>query len=190
MTQEIEIEYKNLLTKAEFERLLYSLPFPLSGIKQTNHYFETKDFLLKENGCALRIREKEGKYQLTLKEPHPEGLLETHDWLTDQEANSWLDGHIIPKENTEKQLLEKGIALKKLVYCGQLTTVRREIQYLDVLLVLDNSTYHDQEDFEFELEAKTRETGLQMFQHILSEHHIQNRETPNKIERFFYSMKD
>jgi uncharacterized protein YjbK len=33
--------------------------------------------LLKENKSALRIRKKGGEYVITLKEPHPEGLLET-----------------------------------------------------------------------------------------------------------------
>ena len=190
MTQEIEIEYKNLLTKDEYEQLLHSLPFPPSGNKQTNHYFESKDNLLKKEACALRIREKAGKYQLTLKEPHPDGLLETHDSLTEQEANAWLDGNIIPKKNTEKQLLNKGISMKELLYCGYLTTIRREIPYQGVLLVLDYSTYHGQEDYEFELEATSKDTGLQLFQQLLSEHNIQKRETPNKIERFFYSMNE
>ncbi|WP_087973292.1 CYTH domain-containing protein [Oceanobacillus rekensis] len=190
MTQEIEIEYKNILTKDEYDRLLYSLPFPPSGNKQTNHYFETKDFALKKSACALRIREKEGKYQLTLKEPHPDGLLETHDWLTDQEANAWLGGNIVLKKNTEKQLLKKGIPMKELLYCGFLTTIRREIPYQGVLLVLDYSTYHGQQDYEFELEATSKQTGLQMFEKILSDHHIPKRETSNKIERFFYSLND
>ncbi|WP_067729593.1 CYTH domain-containing protein [Oceanobacillus damuensis] len=187
MAQEIEIEYKNLLTRDEYERLLHNLPFPESGSKQTNHYFETENFSLKKNGCALRIREKSGKYQLTLKEPHPDGLLETHDLLTDLEAKKWLEGNIIPKENTEKQLLKKGIQLKHLQYYGHLTTVRREIPYHDVLLVLDYSTYHDREDFEFELEAKSKESGIKIFQEVLGKHDIQKRETPNKIERFFHS---
>ncbi|MFP3488877.1 CYTH domain-containing protein, partial [Staphylococcus sp. SIMBA_130] len=67
---------------------------------QINHYFETKEFSLKELGCAIRIREKDGKYTLTLKEPHPDGLLETHDLLTKQEALNWMNGTIIPKVNT------------------------------------------------------------------------------------------
>ncbi|WP_249870111.1 CYTH domain-containing protein [Oceanobacillus saliphilus] len=188
MTQEIEIEYKNLLTKEEYERLLHSLPFPEEGKKQINHYFETEDFALKRFGCALRIREKDGKFQLTLKEPHPEGLLETHDWLTDQEAKSWLEGNIIPKEHTEKQLLKKNMQLEKLQYCGNLTTLRREIAYHDVLLVLDYSTYLEMEDYEFELEATSKESGIRIFQQVLEQHAIEKKNTPNKIERFFHSI--
>ncbi|WP_337017352.1 CYTH domain-containing protein [Oceanobacillus massiliensis] len=189
MTQEIEIEYKNLLLKKEFEQLLNSLPFPEQGKKQINHYFETDDLSLKANGCALRIREKGGKYQLTLKEPHPDGLLETHDSLTEQEARNWLEGNIITKEHTSKQMQKKGVSIDNLKYFGSLTTLRREAAYEGVLLVLDHSHYHNQEDFEFELEAPSKETGSNVFNQILKDHQIIKRETPNKIERFFYSME-
>src|SRR5699024_2293642 len=98
MSQEIEIEYKNLLTKQEFDYLLGHFPFPQNSQKQTNFYFETENFSLKENGAALRIREKDGHYRLTLKEPHPDGLLETHDPLTEAEAMNWLQGNKEPEQ--------------------------------------------------------------------------------------------
>jgi len=189
MTQEIEIEYKNLLTKKEYDRLLEQLPFPSQGKKQINYYFETTDFALKARGSALRIREKDGKYQLTLKEPHPDGLLETHDWLSKSEAKHWLSNEIIPKKNTETQLLKMGISSNQLKYCGNLTTIRRELHYQDVLLVLDYSSYNGQEDYELELEASSQEAGIRMFYDVLEQYAIQQRKTPNKIERFFFSLK-
>ncbi|PAV29180.1 adenylate cyclase [Virgibacillus profundi] len=189
MTQEIEIEYKNLLTKEEFNRLLYNLPFPEYSETQTNYYFETKDFTLKENGCALRIREKNGKYKLTLKEPHPQGLLETHDALTKQEAHSWINGNIVKKEHTTKQLTEKGISPENLIYYGSLTTERREVKYNNVLLVLDYSKYNGHSDYELELEAPTEAIGLEAFNSLLTEHQIHKKETPNKIKRFFSTIE-
>ncbi|WP_212685903.1 CYTH domain-containing protein, partial [Salmonella enterica] len=83
MAQEIEIEFKNLLTEEEYLKLLSNLPFPKYSQTQTNYYFETEDFSLKAHGSALRIREKNGNYTLTLKETHELGLLETHDALTE-----------------------------------------------------------------------------------------------------------
>lgn len=190
MTQEIEIEYKNLLMKEEFDYLLEQLPFPASGKKQVNYYFETTDFALKQKGSALRIREKAGKFQLTLKEPHAEGLLETHDLLSESEAKSWLSSKIIPKKYTEKQLLNLGISSKSLKYAGKLTTVRRELQYQNVLLVLDYSTYNEQEDYELEIEAPSKKIGIDMYQRLLEQYNIPLRKTPNKIERFFLSLKN
>lgn len=189
MTQEIEIEFKNLLTEEEFKQLLDHLPFPKKGKKQVNHYFETKDFQLASHHSALRIREKNGTYQLTLKEPHEEGLLETHDQLTKEEAESWMQGKIIFKPHTAKQLKAIGISPKDLVYYGKLATVRRETTYRDVFIVLDYSTYNNTEDYELELEADERSKGENIFHSILKQFNIPKRNTPNKIQRFFSTNK-
>lgn len=188
MTQEIEIEYKNLLTKDEYDRLLYNLPFPEYSKTQTNYYFETTNFALKKNGCALRIREKEGVYQLTLKEPHKDGLLETHDSLTKQEARDWIQGNIIAKTHTTKQLKNKAISTQSLHYYGSLTTKRHEIKDKDIIIVLDYSTFNDRDDYELEVEAPSKEIGIQAFESLLTEYNIQKRDTPNKIERFFQTV--
>lgn len=187
MTQEIEIEYKNLLTKEEFDRLLTGLPFPKGAITQTNHYFETKDFSLKQHGAALRIREKQGKYQLTLKEPHPQGLLETHDTLTKQEALDWMEGRRKGKDHTTKQLTNMGISLAELIYYGSLTTERRELHHAGVLLVLDYSTYNGKSDYELEIEAPSKTAGVNAFNTLLETYQIKKKHTPNKIKRFFRS---
>lgn len=185
MAQEIEIEFKNLLTEDEFNILLDKLPFPEYSVKQTNFYFETKDLSLKDKGCALRIREKQGNYRLTLKEPHELGLQETHDTLTEEEAKHWLNGKIIPKPETTRQLQNLGVDQEELVYYGSLTTERREVEYQDVLIVLDDSTYNGVQDYEFELEAKDQKVGLTRFHSILDQFEIKKKETPNKIVRFF-----
>lgn len=185
IAQEIEIEYKNLLTEAEFHYLLTAFPFPKQYQSQTNHYFETEDFRLKKHAAALRIREKNGIYQLTLKEPHPQGLIETHDSLTKQEASRWLQGEIIPKENIARQLERLSIGFHELQYYGQLTTERRELHHNDVLFVLDYSTFNGTSDYEFELEAPSEEVGLREFNALFIEHQITRKKTPSKIQRFF-----
>jgi uncharacterized protein YjbK len=188
MAQEIEIEYKNLLTKQEFDRLNTEFPFPRDAKRQTNYYFETEDFALKANGSALRIREKNDMYHLTLKEPHPDGLLETHDILTKQEATDWLNGKISEKRHTGKQLKDMGISSDSLIYRGSLITERREVAYGQVLLVLDHSFYNGKSDYELELEAPDEATGRKMFDKILAAGRIPKRVTPNKIQRFFSSL--
>ena len=47
MTQEIEIEFKNIVTKEEFDTLCKSFSIE-AFTKQVNHYFETPDFSLKK----------------------------------------------------------------------------------------------------------------------------------------------
>ena len=67
MTQEIEIEFKNLLTKSEFLKLSEALCMKEHDFKQqVNHYFDTKDFSLKQKISTPHPR-KDGAFVLTLK---------------------------------------------------------------------------------------------------------------------------
>lgn len=191
MPQEIEIEFKNLLTEAEFNNLYEVFNMKnVPEIQQVNHYFETKDFQLKQHGAALRIREKNGKYQSTLKQPQGEGLLETHDFLTEQEAYSWLQGYITLGPEISKQLQELGISPADLTYGGSLETIRREQSYNDTIIVLDISKYSDITDYELELEAQSYAHGEHVFSTILTENGIVKRKTPNKIQRFYDSLRN
>lgn len=188
MRQEIEIEFKNMLTEEEFDALLKALPFPKHSIIQKNHYFETKNFSLKNNGAALRIREKNGVFVLTLKEPHPQGLLETHEKLTAEEAQHWLGGKPVLKLHITKRLETLDVPIKDFQYYGCLTTERWETTYKEALLVLDRSEYNGITDYELELEVKDRNTGILLFDELLREYNIEKKPSPNKIVRYFKSL--
>jgi uncharacterized protein YjbK len=191
MPQEIEIEFKNLLTEAEFEKLYTIFEMEKeTEILQVNHYFETKDFQLKQHGAALRIREKKGEYQSTLKQPYEDGLLETHDYLTAEQANAWINGEITLGPEIRKQLQELGISTEELAYGGRLKTNRRETAYHETTIVLDRSEYGDTIDYELELEAKSFAHGQSVFQTILTDNDITKRKTPNKIQRFYDSLEN
>ncbi len=178
-----------MLTKLEYQRLqqFFNLDNHPATI-QTNHYFETKDFQLKANGAALRIRKKNDLWQLTLKQPHTDGLLETHDTLTAEEAHSWINGDIIPKPHVAKQLNQLGIDFAKLHYGGRLQTHRQEVPYQDTIVVLDYNTYNNHVDYELELEAKNFQHGQKVFNQLLIEQQIPKRETDNKIKRFYTTL--
>src|SRR5690625_181369 len=90
MSQHIEIEFKNLLTKEKYNKLIESLPYKQMTIEQTNHYFDTKDYKLQRQKCALRIREKNKQFVLTFKEPAKVGSLETKDIIDEATKQSWL----------------------------------------------------------------------------------------------------
>ncbi|SDJ86816.1 CYTH domain-containing protein [Sediminibacillus albus] len=191
MAQEIEIEFKNLLTESEYNRLKGFLQADESNAQtHTNHYFETAGFDLKKHGAALRIREKNKQWQLTLKEPHQEGLLETHDTLTELEAQSWLEGNIIPKPQVAVQLNQLGIDFAELVYGGQLKTKRIETDYKQTIVVLDHSSFNGEADFELEVEARDRDHGKKVFEELLERVNITKKETPNKIKRFYSTLQN
>lgn len=186
MSQEVEIEFKNLLTIQEYNLLAEDLFSQTEMIEQTNYYFETDSFDLKANQSALRIRKKNETYTLTLKEPHPDGLLETHDTLTENEFLSWTSGIPTEAPNVTKQLKQMSVDLSSLNYSGRMTTFRKEIPYQDTLIVLDKSIYLNTEDAELELEAASKQYGEKVFNSLLAGYQIPVRKTPSKIARFFH----
>lgn len=182
----IEIEFKNMITTDEFTALMNFLNLRSEDFsEQENHYFDTPDFLLKEKGSALRIRQKYGSFELTLKQPHPEGLLETNEDLSESEAAEMIQTGNIPREQTKKSLEELGIKTDNLRYFGTLTTKRAEKEYNKGLAVLDHSRYLNKEDFEIEFEVDDRKEGQMVFLNLLQQLNIPVRKTENKIKRFY-----
>lgn len=182
----IEIEFKNMITTDEFTALMNFLNLRSEDFsEQENHYFDTPDFLLKEKGSALRIRKKYGSFELTLKQPHPEGLLETNEDLSESEAAEMIKNGKIPREQIKKSLEELGIKTDNLRYFGSLTTKRAEKEYNKGLAVLDHSRYLNKEDFEIEFEVDDRKEGKMVFLNLLQQLNIPVRKTENKIKRFY-----
>ncbi|WP_264736916.1 CYTH domain-containing protein [Cytobacillus firmus] len=182
----IEIEFKNMVTREEFSSLIDFLNLRSEDFsEQENHYFDTPDFLLKAKGSALRIRQKNGSFELTLKQPHPEGLLETNENLTESEAAEMIQTGKIPTEQIIKSIEELGIKTDKLQYFGTLATKRAEKEYMKGLAVLDQSRYLNKEDFELEYEVDNRNEGELTFLNLLKQLNIPVRKTENKIKRFY-----
>ncbi|MCS0791709.1 CYTH domain-containing protein [Cytobacillus firmus] len=182
----IEIEFKNMVNREEFSSLIDFLNIRSEDFsEQENHYFDTPDFLLKAKGSALRIREKNGSFELTLKQPHPKGLLETNENLTESEAAEMIRTGKIPAELIIRSIKELGIETDKLQYFGTLATKRAEKEYMKGLAVLDHSRYLNKEDFELEYEVDSRNEGELTFLNLLKQLNIPVRKTENKIKRFY-----
>lgn len=189
MSQNLEIEYKNLLTKEEYHRLINFFKIEEFQAKtQVNHYFDTASFHLKNLHCALRVREKNNHYEMTLKQPAKIGLLETNQLISESEAQNLLKFNILPAGTINEKLEPLGIQIKDIEYFGSLTTNRAEFSYKDGLIVLDHSTYLDVEDYEIEYEVTDPIRGRQIFDELLTELNIPLRKTDNKVKRF-YSKK-
>lgn len=186
MSQNIEIEFKNMLSKEEYLMLIDFFKIQENDIfTQENHYFDTHDFSLKEYGAALRIRQKDGMYEMTLKQPCNEGLLETNQQLTKEEASLAFTNGELPYGMIKDLVLKMGISLSDFEYFGSLLTKRAEIEYKEGLLVLDYSCYLNKEDFELEYEVRNYQDGQTIFLQLLDQHQIPKRETVNKMGRFY-----
>jgi len=186
MTQNIEIEFKNMLTKIEYESFLMYFKIDKNQIfAQKNHYFDTPDFALKSKRSALRIRNKGGTYEMTLKQPASVGLLETNQIIEEEEATMAIRDGKLPNGIIQHLIKDYQISFPTIEYFGSLTTERVEIEYRQGLLVLDHSTYLGKEDYELEYEVKNYQAGEKIFIELLNQLKIPIRQTENKILRFY-----
>ncbi|WP_459500753.1 CYTH domain-containing protein [Bacillus sp. C1] len=189
MTQEIEIEFKNIVTQGEFQTLCDAFSIH-SFTKQVNHYFETPTFSLKEASSALRIRHKDGAYTLTLKQPATVGLLETHQSVTEQEAMQMMETNQLITGPVLDQLHTLEIPVSTLTYMGSLTTERAETPFKGGTLVFDHSFYYNHDDYELEYEVQDEQIGKAEFLRLLNTYHIPVRHTKNKVQRFFLAKQN
>ena len=81
MSTNLEIEYKSLLSLAEYDQLK-KLFTHVTPVRQTNHYLDSKDFKLRKKKLALRIRTFDKSAEMTLKVPQEVGNIEYNIFTT------------------------------------------------------------------------------------------------------------
>ena len=189
MSQEVEIEFKTQLNKSDYTKLIERYQVKQTDFfTQTNVYYDTPNFALKDLGMGLRIRLFETSAELTLKSPlanDATGLLETTDPLTLQQARELVHGGIIFSGGQVATFLSNlSVPSEELVVQANLTTKRFEKQLTPTaLLVLDESWYHGQHDYELEMEVADAQAGELFFRNFLSSHKLAYAPTANKIQR-------
>lgn len=188
MSEEIEIEYKAMLHKKQFDAILAAYPFPNEPVVQTNHYFETDDFALKKANAALRIREIKGAYVVTLKQAKTDHVLETHDTITSEMFTAWTEGKIAFPPAIGKALAKLSIHAADLHYAGALTTKRYTFEKDNVHYCLDESHYAGITDYELEIEESTYGSAVDIFQKIIATFGIEEVVSETKIARFFEAI--
>lgn len=186
MSKEIEIEFKSMLTKDEYKTLLhYYNVSDEQFVTQTNLYFDTADFQLKQHAMGLRIRRFADKAEATLKVPQTIGLLEVTDPLTLNEVDEALAKDQFAQQATEilEQLEALDISLYNLHLIGKLITKRAEFMIPEGKLALDESWYSEHHDFELELEVSDSSFDETAFKQLLAKFDLPYRKTQNKIVR-------
>lgn len=185
MSKELEIEFKNMLEKDEYEKLAAHYKFSAADVKtQTNYYFDTATFQLKSLKCALRIRKKHDGYECTLKTPAAHGNYEITDSLTKGQAEAMIERHSFEAPEVRVALEELSVSPEELKMIGALTTHRLERKTPEGLLVLDHSEYAGIEDYEIEFEVPEAAAGEKHFNALLKSHGIPVRHADKKIARF------
>lgn len=185
---EIEKEFKNLLTKEQYEAIAgdYQSVFT-KDITQTNSYYDYEG-LLQQHKMALRIRIVEGKEtgEITLKIPQSSlVVLEYTEVLPVDILNAYNhDKQFTLPTSLQEALENKGITLQTVNQTTLLTTHRLEGALSEnEWLVLDESHYNGKVDFEMEMEVRSLELGEPIFLGILEKYRIERRQAESKIKR-------
>ncbi|WP_289687119.1 CYTH domain-containing protein [Staphylococcus nepalensis] len=185
MSTNNEIEFKQLLSKANYQDIYDKYFLDEKAFSQTNYYIDTLNFDLKSHQSALRIRVKNNAYEMTLKVPAEIGLLEYNfETNIEPKLNEQIESQDLPEDILD-QLLNMGIDIDSLIILGDLTTERIEKEIDGNLLVLDKNRYLGFEDFELEYEVDDYNEGLIQFKSILNQFNIKHEMPNNKVQRFF-----
>ena len=134
----LEIEYKTLLDKDEYQSLL-PLFTDTELVVQTNHYIDTPDQLIRQEKMALRVRTFTNQAELTLKVPETVGHFEYNQNLSQEETKAILQNKEFPDGEIKNLLESKGIPVEQLVVWGSLTTERFEKETAAGLVALDHN---------------------------------------------------
>ncbi|WP_144509482.1 CYTH domain-containing protein [Bacillus sp. FJAT-22090] len=181
MHSEQEIEFKNLLTKEEFQRLIDAFMLTTHDFQtQTNYYFDTIENYFKEKKMGFRLRVLPHRNELTLKIPVQEHIMEEQtEILTNEERDAILQHSSFPPVSFLEQIKYNG----PLICIGSMQTNRAQIAYNGGILFFDHSHYSQTEDFEVEYESQDVENGRKSFLNLLEKHHITHRPADKKIAR-------
>lgn len=151
MSNAIEIEAKALVSQDDYRKLAKLFP-DSPRYTQTNHYIDSDERILFKEGIALRIREKNDQYELTLKTPLSQGLLEKNCVITKQQFDDFKQKGIFPKGDTSRFLTMLDIDIATLRILTSLTTDRIDVEYKGGLLSIDRNCYSGKTDYEVEFE--------------------------------------
>lgn len=179
MTKNIEIEFKTIVSKEQYENLLQTFHLRDNVFKQVNYYFDTDSYQLNQQQIVLRIRKKsETYYKVTLKSQSDKGAFENHLLLTKNQAEEMIEHGFYTKDYFDH--IDYFVTFKV-----SLDNYRVSTPYLDGVLFLDRCEYCQTVDYEIEYEVNNHDEGLKTFQKFLNDHHIDYQPTKRKSERAF-----
>ena len=168
MSNAIEIEAKALINVEDYRKLVKRFP-ESPRYTQTNHYIDTDDLALAKAGIALRIREKNGLFELTMKTPLSQGLLEKSVPITMNEFCALRDFGEFPKCDLRRFLTMLDFNVDDLHILTSLSTERIDVEYEGGLLSIDRNAYSGKVDYEVELEFNNLDGAKKILGALLEE---------------------
>lgn len=151
MSNAIEIEAKAIVKEEDYRKLATKFEGHPRYI-QINYYVDSDDRILSKEGLGLRVRLKDGKYNMTLKTPLSQGLLEKNADMDKESFLSFRDHGRFPNNDIKRFLTMLDIDVSTLKIVTSLTTDRTDVEYEGGLLSIDKNNYSGITDYEIEFE--------------------------------------
>lgn len=178
----VEIEFKTSISKEKYLELLKHFDLEDNIFKQTNYYFDTNELELNNKQMVLRIRQKDNRFKVTLK---------------NQSGNNSFENHVLLKEQQAKQMIKEGFNTKDffdeidyfVTFKSSLDNYRVSTPYKEGVLFLDKCDYSDVVEFEVEYEVAEYDTGKKIFDDFLAENNIEFVKTKRKSQRALSKIK-
>jgi uncharacterized protein YjbK len=171
MSNAIEIEAKALVKKDDYEKLA-NLFKDYPSFCQTNYYIDNEERLLHKEGIVLRVREKKGIFEMTLKTPLSEGLLEKSELLSEGSALALKERNVFPENDLKRFLTMLDIDISSLKILTSLKTERIDAPYQGGKLSIDKNDYSGLEDYEIELEYNNQADAERLLKELLESNGI------------------
>jgi uncharacterized protein YjbK len=187
MEENLEIEFKILITKNIYEQIISDYKIT-SSYQQTNYYLMHP--ILSKLKYTLRIRQKNNQYELTLKQPQIKGNLETNLIIDKKTKDKIIKHELITNEIFD---LLKPYQLDSTMFITDhfLTTTRNEINTEYGLICIDYNQYNDLEDYELEYEITNYTLGKQYFLDFIKKYNLTyNTNCSSKITRLIKSLNN
>jgi uncharacterized protein YjbK len=188
MSTNIEIEAKILVNEHEFNLLKSLLQVDeKSKVTQTNYYIDDPIGSLRKYGFALRIRELNQTFTLTLKSPMAEGTLEKNQTITEVAYTTYKKGKVFPLGLIKDFLEMFGFDTSKLHIITELTTERFETTFEGRHVSLDKNSYHGLLDFEVESEESSLKHAAETLQLLCEKASIEYK--ANHVSKYARAIK-
>lgn len=179
MKTNLEIEFKTLINKQEYSRILAHFNHA-KCINQTNYYYQSTTISNKK--VAARIRQIDQSFELTFKIKQEKGKLEVNFEVPSNSIEHF------ERPDVKQFLLDHNFSYIW-YYIGELHTKRYSVQEEFGELCIDHNVYLNQEDYELEYEVKNEYMNLayRRFSEILNQFSIKNIKAKAKFHRFVLS---
>ncbi len=173
----LEIEFKCPINKKEYETLIDKFELKDNVYLLTNYYFDTVNKDLHKNRTVLRIRKKHNNnlYKITLKQDTPQGALESHVFLREEQALNLIENGFNLKDFFDEDL--------DVIFHGKLDNYRVSTPYREGELFFDRIEYFDKVEYEVEYEVDNFEDGEINFNKFLQENNIKKAPFKRKSQR-------